>query len=84
MKHSISRITGGNTVAKAGMRRPNPYDTNNHGTENHQKMHRPQNAQAQVPEIQGAAKTGNAKAGPINAPNWARDDYKTSYNQKKE
>ena len=25
----------------------------------------------------GKAKTGNAKAGPINAPNWARDDYKT-------
>ena len=39
-------------------------------------MHRPQNEQAKVPEIQGAAKNGNEKAGPINAPNWARDDYK--------
>lgn len=64
-------------MAKAGMRRPSPYDKNNHGTENHQKMHRPKNEQADVPEIQGPAKTGNAKAGPINAPNWARDDYKT-------
>ena len=40
-------------------------------------MNRPKNIQAQVPEIQGPAKTGNAKAGPINAPNWARDDYKS-------
>ena len=40
-------------------------------------MNHPKNEQAQVPEIQGAAKNGNAKAGPINAPNWARDDYKT-------
>ena len=64
-------------MAKAGMRRPNPYDADNHGTENHHKMNRPENKQAQVPEIQGAAKKGNAKAGPIHAPNWARDDYKT-------
>ena len=62
---------------KAGMRRPSPYDADNHGTENHHKMNHPKNEQAQVPEIQGAAKNGNAKAGPINAPNWARDDYKT-------
>ena len=34
-------------------------------------------ARQEVSEIQGAAKNGNAKAGPINAPNWARDDYKT-------
>ena len=63
-------------MAKAGMRRPNPYDADNHGTENHHKMNRPENKQAQVPEIQGAAKNGNAKAGPIHAPNWARDDYR--------
>lgn len=69
--------TGGMIMAKAGMRRPNPYDADNHGTENHHKMNRPENKQAQVPEIQGAAKNGNAKAGPIHAPNWARDDYKT-------
>ena len=55
-------------MAKAGMRRPSPYDPDNHGTENHHKMNHPKNEQAQVPEIQ---------AGPINAPNWARDDYKT-------
>lgn len=64
-------------MAKAGMRRPSPYDSNNHGTENREKMHRPKNEHAHVPEIQGAAKNGNDKAGPINAPNWARDDYKT-------
>lgn len=64
-------------MAKAGMRRPSPYDPKNHGTENQQRMHHPQNEQAQVPEIQGAAKQSKAKAGPINAPNWARDDYKT-------
>lgn len=69
--------TGGMIMAKAGMRRPSPYDADNHGTENHHKMNRPENEQAQVPEIQGAAKNGNAKAGPIHAPNWARDDYKT-------
>ena len=56
-------------MAKAGMRRPSPYDADNHGTENHHKMNHPKNEQA--------AKNGNAKAGPINAPNWARDDYKT-------
>lgn len=67
-------------MAKAGMRRPSPYDSKNHGTENHQKMHRPKNEQAQVPEIQGAAKNGNAEAGPINEPNWARDDYKSGQN----
>ena len=63
-------------MAKAGIRRPSPNDKNNHGTENHQQVHHSQNKQGQVPEIQGAAKNGNAKAGPINAPNWARDDYK--------
>lgn len=64
-------------MAKAGMRRPSPYDKKNHGTENHHTMHRQKNKQEPVSEIQGAAKTGNAKAGPINAPNWAREDYKT-------
>ena len=70
-------ICGFGRKTKAGMRRPSPYDADNHGTENHHKMNHPKNEQAQVPEIQGAAKNGNAKAGPINAPNWARDDYKT-------
>ncbi len=69
-------------MAKAGMRRPSPYDSKNHGTENQQQLHRPKNQQAQVPEIQGAAKNGNVKAGPVNAPNWARDDYKTENDNK--
>lgn len=82
--HAKGRTDGGNEfqtrggmiMAKAGMRRPSPYDPKNHGTENHERMHHPKNEQAKVPEIQGAAKSGNAKAGPVNAPNWARDDYK--------
>ncbi len=69
-------------MAKAGMRRPSPYDADNHGTENDQHMRRPKNEQAMVPEIQGAAKSGNDKAGPINAPSWARDDYKSEKNKK--
>ena len=51
-------------MAKKGMRRPGGSDY-------------PHNEAVDVQEIQGKAKTGNAKAGPINAPNWARDDYKT-------
>lgn len=43
-------------MAKAGMRRPSPYDADNHGTENHHKMNHPKNEQAQVPEIQGCQK----------------------------
>lgn len=68
-------------MAKAGMRRPSPYDKDNHGTENHHPLRPEKNKQAQVPEIQGAAKNGNAKAGSINAPNWARDDYKAGGNE---
>ena len=51
-------------MAKKGMRRPGVSDY-------------PDNEAVDVQEIQGKAKTGNAKAGSINAPNWARDDYKT-------
>lgn len=65
-------------MAKAGMRRPSPYDSKNHGTNNQNRMHHPKNVQTDVPEIQGAAKAGHEKAGKINAPNWARDDYKVS------
>lgn len=65
-------------MAKAGMRRPSPYDPKNHGTENRaQAMHKKKDPQQQVPEIQGHAKTGNAKAGPINPPSWAVSDYKS-------
>lgn len=51
-------------MAKAGMRRPDPSDPHNHGTENHQKMNIPKNSMDPVPEIQGKAKTGNKKANP--------------------
>lgn len=53
-------------MAKAGMRRPEHHDG-------------PKNEQTPVPEIHGKAKTGNAKAGPINAPNWAKSNYKSSH-----
>lgn len=62
-------------MAKAGMRRPDPSQP--HGTYEHPGTHKVKNEQGPVPEIQGKAKTGKAKAGPINAPNWARDDYKS-------
>lgn len=48
-------------MAKAGMRRPSPYDADNHGTENHHKMKHPKNEQAQVPEIRGLPKTATPK-----------------------
>ncbi len=51
-------------MAKKGMNRPEISDHKH-------------NEAVDVNEIQGKAKTGNAKAGPVNAPNWARDDYKT-------
>jgi len=50
-------------VAKAGMRRPDPSDP--HGTESNKKMKIPRNEVRPVPEIQGKAKTGNKKAGPM-------------------
>ncbi|SFR86782.1 hypothetical protein [Anaeromicropila populeti] len=63
-------------MAKAGMRRPDPKEP--HGTESNKKMHTNKNEQPPVPEIQGKAKYGHEKAGTVNAPNWARDDYKSS------
>lgn len=49
-------------MAKAGMRRP---DVNQpHGTESNHKP-RYKKEEPHVPEIQGKAKTGNKKAGPI-------------------
>lgn len=51
-------------MAKAGMRRPDPSDA--HGTESNSKQHYKKNDVKNVPtEIQGKAKTGNAKAGTI-------------------
>ena len=51
-------------MAKAGMRRPDPSDA--HGTESNSKQHYKKNDVKNIPtEIQGKAKTGNAKAGTI-------------------
>lgn len=55
--------TGGKPMAKAGMRRPNPEEP--HGTESNHKNKFPKNTVEPVPEIQGKAKTGKKKAGPI-------------------
>lgn len=51
------------SMAKAGMRRPDPKDA--HGTESNHKMHMSKNDVQPVPEIQGKAKCGNKKAGPM-------------------
>ena len=51
-------------MAKAGMKRPDPSEP--HGTESNHKTHLKKNDVRNVPqEIQGKAKTGNAKASPI-------------------
>lgn len=50
-------------MAKAGMRRPDASDP--HGTESNKKQHFGKNQVEPVPEVQGKAKTGNAKAGKI-------------------
>jgi hypothetical protein len=52
-------------LAKAGMRRPDPGDSNNHGTENHQIQNFPKNDVKPVQSIQGKAKKGHQKADPI-------------------
>ena len=49
------------SVAKAGMRRPDPSEP--HGTESNKRQHFSKNDQSPVPELQGHEKTGNAKAG---------------------
>lgn len=52
-------------MAKAGMRRPDPEDPKNHGTENQNRPPNfPKNEEEPVPEIQGKAKTGNKRARP--------------------
>ena len=50
-------------LAKAGMKRPDPSEP--HGTESNKKQKHPKNDMPPVPEIQGKAKHGNKKAGPI-------------------
>ncbi len=49
-------------MPKPGMRRPDPSEP--HGTESDQKQHFEKNIAEPVPEIQGKAKTGNAKCPP--------------------
>jgi len=53
-------------MAKAGMRRPNPRAP--HGTESNKTQSFPKNDFPPVPEIQGKAKSGNKKAGPVRDP----------------
>lgn len=50
---------------KSGMRRPDPSDPDNHGTENHQVQNFERNDAAPVPELQGHAKLTKEKAKPI-------------------
>lgn len=50
-------------MAKAGMKRPDLSEP--HGTESNKKQKHPKNDMPPVPEIQGKAKHGNKKAGPI-------------------
>ena len=51
------------SMAKKGMRRPDPSDP--HGTESNKKQKVKRNKQPPVPEIQGKARTGSEKAGVI-------------------
>ena len=50
-------------MAKAGMRRPDTSDP--HGTESNKKQKLKRNQQQPVPGLQGHAKTGGQKAGPV-------------------
>ncbi|MGL4736714.1 MAG: hypothetical protein ACRCW2_04580 [Cellulosilyticaceae bacterium] len=50
-------------MAKKGMSRPDVSDP--HGTQSNHKAHYEKNSVKPVPEIQGKAKTGNKKAGPM-------------------
>lgn len=50
------------------MRRPDPKEP--HGTESNHKTHFKKNEVPPVPEIQGKAKSGKEKAGPVNPPSW--------------
>ncbi len=47
------------TLAKAGMRRPDPKEP--HGTESNRKTHISRNDVAPVPELQGRKKSGKEK-----------------------
>jgi hypothetical protein len=51
-------------MAKAGMRRPDPGDHNNHGTENHQTPNYQKNDLKPVPDIQGKARSNGQKTKP--------------------
>ena len=47
----VHPMPGGDGMAKAGMRRPDPKEP--HGTESNHKTHLPKNKQPPVPEIKG-------------------------------
>ena len=59
-------------MSKAGMRRPDPGDPKAHGTENYNHQNFPHNTVQPVPEIQGKAKNGNRRAGPVESPRGIR------------
>lgn len=48
-------------MAKAGMRRPSPYDADNHGTENHHKMKHPKMSRPRFRKSRGLPKTATPK-----------------------
>lgn len=52
-------------MAKAGMRRPSPDDSKNHGTENRSRNRFSKNEEQPVPEFSGKVKTGKKKAKPL-------------------
>jgi len=52
-------------MAKAGMRRPSPDDTKNHGTQRRNRNRFEKNEQSPVPEMSGKVKSGKRKAKPL-------------------
>ena len=56
----FTNILGGNIMAKAGMRRPDPSEP--HGTESNIRQEFDKNKARPVPEIKGKAKSGHKKA----------------------
>lgn len=55
-------------MAKAGMRRPSPYDPDNHGTENHHKMNHPKMNRHRCRRFRARQKTGMPRQAPSMPP----------------
>lgn len=55
-------------MAKAGMRRPSPYDPDNHGTENHHKMNHPKMSRHRCRKSRARQKTGMPRQAPSTPP----------------